>query len=279
MPPLRPQMQENVKKCTCNGPQRTFRGRVEIGLMYMPSQLERTPQTLSQPHQWLGNFSIMMECTPEIGNCHYVLWTVSVFCTCFTLINGAEAWSSVADYTRSLFINMPNCVDQATQLSQKKRLHIQMKHFESGPMSICLYANLPCSVTVSVRHLPEFLDSLPESIPVCLCLWGTYLSFLILFLRAFQYVCYTLTWISWDSSWEHSSMSVIHLPEFLESLPESIPVCLLYTYLNFLRLFLRVSHCICETLTWVFWVSFREYPIVFMRHLPEFLESLPESIP
>ncbi len=107
------------------------------------------------------------------------------------------------------------------------------------------------------------------------------------------------------------------LPEFLESLPESIPqylwdfylrilslfvrvshsicdsftwvscvsfweynsVCLWETYLSYLSLFLRVSNCICDTFTRVSWVSSLEYPTVSMRLLPEFFESFSESIP
>jgi ABC-type microcin C transport system permease subunit YejB len=131
--------------------------------------------------------------------------------------------------------------------------------------------------SVSVGHLPEILESLPESIPVCL--WDTYLSFLSLFLKVSQCVCRALTWDSWVSSWEYPSVSVGHLPEILESLPESIPVCLWGTYLRFLSLLLRVFQCVCETHTRVSWVSSWEYPSVSVGHLPEILESLPESIP
>ncbi len=131
--------------------------------------------------------------------------------------------------------------------------------------------------SVSVRHLPDLLDSLPESIPVCL--WGTYLRFLSIFLRVSQCVCGELAWDSWVSSWEYPTVSVRILPEFLESLPESIPLCLWDFYLSFLGLFLRVSQCVCETLIWISWVSFWEQTSVSVRLLPEFLESLPEGIP
>ncbi len=72
-------------------PQSTYRGRVEMWGVYLPSQLERTPCTTLYvivdrvkgggritPHPSPGwaDFSIMMECTPKSGNCHSVctLW-------------------------------------------------------------------------------------------------------------------------------------------------------------------------------------------------------------
>jgi hypothetical protein len=48
-------------------PQITYRGRVEIGGVYLPSQ--RIPQLCTPSPGW-ANFSIMMECTPDSGNCH-----------------------------------------------------------------------------------------------------------------------------------------------------------------------------------------------------------------
>jgi hypothetical protein len=64
--------------------QSTYGGRVEIGGVYLPSQLERSPTTLyvmvdkvkgdgraPPPSPDWANF-VMMECTPESGNCHSV---------------------------------------------------------------------------------------------------------------------------------------------------------------------------------------------------------------
>jgi hypothetical protein len=71
-------------------PQSTYRGRGEIGAEYLPSQLEctlcattflvmgergpeggRAPPRPPPSPGW-ADFTIMMECTPEIGHCHSV---------------------------------------------------------------------------------------------------------------------------------------------------------------------------------------------------------------
>jgi hypothetical protein len=51
--------------------QSTYRGRVEIGEVYLPSQLELTLRAgvHPSPTQGWADFSIMMEGTPESGHC------------------------------------------------------------------------------------------------------------------------------------------------------------------------------------------------------------------
>ncbi len=73
-------------------PQNTFRGRVKIGGVNLPSQLERTPQLVCdgryskrgwactprpEPSPGWAGFSIMMEYMPKSGHCHSVctLWS------------------------------------------------------------------------------------------------------------------------------------------------------------------------------------------------------------
>ncbi len=71
------------------GPQSTYRGRGEIGGVYLSSQLEHKPQLCLwwkidwkgkrvHPLPWPGwaDFAIMMEYMPESGHCHSVcsLW-------------------------------------------------------------------------------------------------------------------------------------------------------------------------------------------------------------
>ncbi len=66
----------------CTYTQSTYRGRVDIGGVYLPFQLERIHHNFvpvrdfryserghSHPHQAKLDFSIMMECTPESGHC------------------------------------------------------------------------------------------------------------------------------------------------------------------------------------------------------------------
>jgi hypothetical protein len=58
-------------------------GRAEMRGVYLPSHLERTPKIctvrdvnivkgVGRAPRTLTNISIMMECKPEIGRCHYV---------------------------------------------------------------------------------------------------------------------------------------------------------------------------------------------------------------
>jgi hypothetical protein len=69
----------------CSQSQSTYRGRGEIGGVYLPSQLERTTATLlvmvdrvkgggraPPPSPGWADFTIMMECTPESSHCHSV---------------------------------------------------------------------------------------------------------------------------------------------------------------------------------------------------------------
>ncbi len=66
----------------------TYRGRIEIGGVYLPSQLEHTPQlwTCRAPPASPGwaNFSIVMEYTAESGHCYSVLCVICVqnYCVC-----------------------------------------------------------------------------------------------------------------------------------------------------------------------------------------------------
>jgi hypothetical protein len=52
--------------------QSTYRGRVERGGVYLPSQLKEGGRAAPPSSPGLANFSIMMECTPECGHCHSV---------------------------------------------------------------------------------------------------------------------------------------------------------------------------------------------------------------
>ncbi len=77
----------DIRVSTVLEPQSTYRGRGEIGGVYLPSQLKSTPQLCSwwwiewkgegvHPHPCWAAFTVMMECKPENGHCHSVctLW-------------------------------------------------------------------------------------------------------------------------------------------------------------------------------------------------------------
>ncbi len=113
-------------------PQSTYRGRVEIGGVYLPSQ--RIPQLCTPSPGW-ANFNIMMECTPDSGNCHSVctLWgwqwicgymprNTNVFCTQHkSLHEPRTAWNRKYKYDLYFALIPLVLVHDFNQTTYKKR--------------------------------------------------------------------------------------------------------------------------------------------------------------